>query len=201
MVVRVLGSVDSFVLADWFASTEGINTMIFDDGTVLDRDGIALLINRPPVANTDSITAHEDGGPVTFGADYLLANDTDRNPGDILSVISVGESGVGASVSLENGQITYDIGDAFQSLAEGEVVEDSFSYTITDDKGATDTGSVEATLIGANDLPVTTADTDSITEDQAIMAKGNVLANDHDIDASDILRIANRASSPGNTAR
>jgi len=191
MVVRVLGSVDSFVLADWFASTEGINTMIFDDGTVLDRDGIALLINRPPVANTDSITAHEDGGPVTFGADYLLANDTDRNPGDILSVISVGESGVGASVSLENGQITYDIGDAFQSLAEGEVVEDSFSYTITDDKGATDTGSVEATLIGANDLPVTTADTDSITEDQAIMAKGNVLANDHDIDASDILRIAN----------
>ena len=191
MVVRVLGSADSFVLADWFASAEGINTMTFDDGTVLDRDGIALLINRPPVANTDSITAHEDGGPVTFGADYLLANDTDPNPGDILSVISVGESGVGASVSLENGQITYDIGDAFQSLAEGEVVEDSFSYTITDDKGATDTGTVEATIIGANDLPVTTADTDSVTEDLAIMAEGNVLDNDHDIDTSDILRIAN----------
>jgi VCBS repeat-containing protein len=192
MVVRVLGSADSFVLADWFASAEGINTMTFDDGTVLDRDGVALLINRPPVANTDSITAHEDGGPVTFGADYLLANDTDPNPGDILSVISVGESGLGSSVSQENGQIIYDIGDAFQSLAEGEVVEDSFSYTITDDKGATDTGTVEATIVGANDLPVTTADTDSVTEDQAIMAEeGNVLANDHDIDSSDILRIAN----------
>lgn len=190
MVVRVLGSSDSFVLADWFGSQEGINSMEFDDGTVLDRDGIALLMNRPPVANTDNITIGEDQASLSVETDALLANDTDPNPEDILSVVSVGESQVGAEVSLENGEVTYSIGDAFQYLAEGETVEDVFSYTITDDKGATDTGAVEATIVGANDLPVVESDYDTVKEDEIIAAEGNVLANDSDIDATDVLTIA-----------
>ncbi|WP_181049731.1 Ig-like domain-containing protein [Marinobacter persicus] len=194
MVVRVLGTSDSFVLADWFGNQEGINSMEFDDGTVLDRDGIALLMNRPPVANMDNITIGEDQASLSVETDALLANDTDPNPEDILSVVSVGESQVGAEVSLGNGEVTYSIGDSFQYLAEGESVEDSFSYTITDDKGATDTGTIEATVVGANDLPVAESDFETVKEDEIIAAEGNVLANDSDIDATDVLTIAE----PGN---
>ncbi|SFJ49124.1 Ca2+-binding protein, RTX toxin-related [Marinobacter persicus] len=190
MVVRVLGASDSFVLADWFGHQEGINSMEFDDGTVLDRDGIALLMNRPPVANTDNITIGEDQASLGVETDALLSNDTDPNPEDILSVVSVGESQVGAEVSLDNGEVTYSIGDSFQYLAEGETVEDVFSYTITDDKGATDIGVVEATIVGANDLPVVESDLDTVKEDEIIASEGNVLANDSDVDATDVLTIA-----------
>ncbi len=189
MHVRVLGTSEKFVLSDWFDHAEGINAMEFDDGTVLDREGIELLINRPPVANTDSMTAYEDGGPVSLPVDYFLANDTDPNPGDIISLDSMGESQVGASVSLDDGQVTYDIGDSFQELAEGEVLADSFEYTISDDKGEPATGTVEVDIIGVNDLPVTTADSNGVTEDLEPAASGNVLANDYDVDATDTLSV------------
>ena len=65
-----------------------------------------------------------------------------------VTVVSVGESTIGASVSLENGEVTYSIGDRFQELASGEVVQDSFSYTLSDNEGATATGMVNVNIVG-----------------------------------------------------
>jgi VCBS repeat-containing protein len=190
MVVRVLGATDTFVLADWYLQTgEGLNAMEFDDGTVLDRAGIELLMNRPPVANNDSITAYEDGGVVKFPAGDLLANDTDPNPGDVLSVLSVGESAVGASVTLVEGEIAYDIGNCFQELAAGEVLNDNFAYTISDEKGAQATGMVEVSILGVNDAPVVAPDSAHVVEDELTSTSGNVLANDADIDTGTILGV------------
>ena len=179
MFVQVLGTTDTFVLADWFLQTgEGLNTMEFDDGTVLERTGIEMLMNRPPVANLDQITAYEDGGPLVFSTSHLLANDTDPNPWDVLTVTSVGASETGVSVSLENGEITYDIGDGFQSLAEGEVAHDRFAYTISDIKGATANGIVEVDIVGVNDIPV-------VQDTEPIFLKGVLTANGT-VDASDV---------------
>ncbi|WP_252381113.1 Ig-like domain-containing protein [Desulfovulcanus ferrireducens] len=179
MFVQVLGTTDTFVLADGFLQTgEGLNTMEFDDGTVLDRTGIEMLMNRPPVANLDQITAYEDGGPLVFSTSHLLANDTDPNPWDVLTVTSVGASETGVSVSLENGEITYDIGDGFQSLAEGEVAHDRFAYTISDIKGATANGIVEVDIVGVNDIPV-------VQDAEPIFLKGVLTANGT-VDASDV---------------
>jgi VCBS repeat-containing protein len=190
LAIHILGSEDFITLDNWYAEAEGVNRIVFGDGATLDRAGIDALRNRPPVANADSITVQEDGGALTFAAAELLANDTDPNPGDVLSVIGVGTSQVGASVTLTDGQVTYDIGSAFQELAEGETVNDSFSYTITDSKGAQAASLVNVTIVGTNDAPVTTADTAATVEDTATPTTGNVLGNDTDIDHDTVLHIA-----------
>ncbi|MCK4784508.1 MAG: VCBS domain-containing protein, partial [Desulfobacteraceae bacterium] len=152
---------------------------------------IDMLRNRPPVANPDQITAYEDdGGPVVFSTDHLLANDTDPNPWDVLTVTAVGTSGVDAAVSMTDGVVTYDIGSGFQYLSQGEILQDSFTYIVSDIKGATDEGVVNVDIIGVNDIPITEADMAQVTEDLAPVAQGNVLANDYDIDLADVLRVA-----------
>lgn len=191
MVIHILGTTDFVTLANWFNQTDsdGINAITFEDGTMLDRVGIEQLTNQPPVVNADLISIHEDGGSQVFPASLLLANDTDPNPGDVISVVAVGESSVGASLSLANGEITYDIGDGFQELAEGEVLHDGFSYTISDQEGATASGLVQVNIVGVNDAPVTGQDASIVVEDWLTAASGNVLANDHDVDNGTVLQV------------
>ncbi|MNZ79946.1 hypothetical protein D3C78_985650 [compost metagenome] len=49
---------------------------------------------------------------------------------------------------------------------------------------------VNVSIVGTNDAPVVAGDSAQVVEDGQISAVGNVLLNDHDIDAGDILRIA-----------
>lgn len=189
MLIHAIGTEDFITLENWFVQTEGVDTIEFDDGTILDRQGIELLMNRPPVAKADAIAMYEDGGALSFPAADLLANDIDPNPGDVLTVVSVGESFVGAAVSLVDGVITYDIGDRFQELAAGEVLHDSFSYTVDDNEGAPATGMVEVSIVGTNDAPIVTEDTAHVVEDTQTLVSGNVLANDHDIDHGTVLGV------------
>lgn len=192
MVVNVPGTTDSVTLVNWFVQAEGINTIEFGDGSFLDRTGIEGLLNRPPVANPDAITAYEDGGAVNVPTLELLANDTDPNPDDVISVVAVGASAVGAAVALANGNVQYDIGNRFQELAAGQTAEDSFTYTISDRLGATASSTVNVTIVGVNDAPVTTADDATpLQEDVALTAVGNVLANDTDVDQGTILAVRN----------
>jgi VCBS repeat-containing protein len=179
-------------LSDWFAQAEGVNRIEFCDGSTLDRLGIERLMNQPPVANADAITVFEDGGVMNIATAALLANDTDPNPNDVLSVVSVGTSAVAASVTLNNGQIQYDIGNRFQELGAGQTLTDSFDYTITDNNGATASSVVNVTITGVNDAPVTTADdATALQEDTALAATGNVLSNDSDVDQGTVLTVAN----------
>ena len=65
---------------------------------------------------------------------------------------------VGANLLIsQNGGITYDPTSAFNYLAVGEYRIDSFTYTITDQFGFTDTATVNITVQGRNDAPVITA--------------------------------------------
>ncbi|HSI22053.1 MAG TPA: putative Ig domain-containing protein [Methylophilaceae bacterium] len=197
MLIHVIGTTDFVRLYDWFTQTEGVNTVEFDDGTTLDRQGIEMLMNRPPVAAADEITVYEDGGALQFPAVNLLANDTDPNVGDVLTVVSVGESAIGASVSLENGEISYSIGDRFQELASGETMQDSFSYTLSDNEGATATGIVNVNIVGVNDAPVVAADAALVVEDWLTAASGNVLTNDHDVDNGTVLQVVTTGEHAG----
>jgi VCBS repeat-containing protein len=197
LLIHTLGTEDFITLDNWYGQAEGIDRIVFGDGSSLDRTGIDELRNRPPVANADNITVHEDGGALTFAATNLLANDTDPNPGDVLSVIGVGTSQVGASVTLADGQVTYDIGSAFQELAEGETIHDSFSYTIADRKGAQAASLVNVDIVGVNDAPVTANDAAIVVEDWLTAASGNVLANDTDVDQGTVLQVADPGTYAG----
>jgi len=140
------------------ASTATINISVTD-------------VNDSPVANDDTYTASED---TPLSIDQTLgvidSNDSDvdtttTTPADTLSVALVnGASFVsGAPISLSSGAIltinddgafSYDANGAFEHLDSGETALDTFTYTLSDGRGGTDTASVTVTIAGANDAPV-----------------------------------------------
>ncbi len=101
-----------------------------------------------PPANTT--TANDDsvdtgvGTPVTIN---VLANDTDAQ-GDAQSIQSF-SNGANGSVAIVNGQLVY-------TPKAGFVGIDTFTYTVVDSKGATDTATVEV-CIEDEPQPVNTA--------------------------------------------
>lgn len=112
--------------------------------------------NNDVLAGDDALAAGENEVLLVDTAD-LLANDREFD-GDAMTVTAVGTTATaGTSVSLVGGQVTYDPGTAFDALAAGETATDSFSYTVDDGKGGTDTATVTVTITGANDAPVIAA--------------------------------------------
>jgi VCBS repeat-containing protein len=190
LVLTIVATGESVVLADWLVQSEGVTAISFDDGTTLDQDGIAGLLNAAPTAADDLLALSEDDGFLRVPVTQLLANDTDPDAGDVVTVISVGESAIGATIGFEDGQLVYGIGDAYQGLAAGETVEDSFSYTISDAMGESSTAVAHVTIVGANDAAVTVEDAGVTSEDSAAAVTGNVLANDSDIDKGTVLQVA-----------
>lgn len=186
LVIGIKGSADSVLLAGWLdGATEGVNRVVFDNGSVLDRAGMIGLLGNVPVANADKLAVREDGGPVQVATSVLLANDLNG----AASVVATGASSLGAQVSLNGDTVQYDIGSRFQELAQGEVLKDSFSYTVQDILGRTSTGVVNVEITGVNDGPVATADSAAFKEGEAAGVNGNVLANDSDIDRGTVLQV------------
>ncbi|MBN9672984.1 Ig-like domain-containing protein [Roseibium aggregatum] len=115
----------------------------------------------------------------------LTANDTDAD-GDALTLTRVSPtSTLGATVTLNSdGTIFYDPtkAQALQALAVGETVSDTFTYTIADGNGGTDTATVKLTVSGRNDAPEAQSGTVVLGEDDAAVV---VTANFTDADASD----------------
>jgi VCBS repeat-containing protein len=139
--------------------------------------------NTAPVASDDAAVVSENG-PVANG--NLLANDVDEN-GDTLSVIEVnGVTGdVDSQITLAsgalltvngNGTYSYNPNGAFESLGAGETATDSFTYTVSDGFGGSDTATVTITVNGANDAPVATNDAAAVTVGGAA-AVGNVITD------------------------
>lgn len=149
------------------------------------------LVNNAPTAYADAAATGEDK-PVAIEAASLLANDTDPDHLDVLSVIGADAlSALGAAIERDiDGTLTYDPTAvlALQQLAEGATATDSFGYTISDLAGKTATATVEVTVTGVNDRPDAVGDSKSTDEDHAVA--GNVLANDADIDIGDTLAVA-----------
>jgi len=165
-----------------------IETMIGDQDGPTDTEQVAVVVNNlPPVATPDLATTDEDSA-ATFN---VLANDTDPGTADTLSAAAGSFSTAqGALVSIQgDGTTRYDPNGRFEYLAVGESASDSFEYTVKDDDGGTDTGSVTVTIIGVNDPPTANPDAGTVSEDgPAVSVK--LTSNDTDPDTSDDLEIA-----------
>jgi len=142
-------------------------------------------VNDPPVAKDDSATTNEDT-EVTIP---VLANDSDIDVGDTLSVISVTQGAIG-TVAFSDSTVTYTPDPNFNG-------SDSFTYTISDGNGSTDTAIVAITITAVNDAPVAMDDSATSLEDISIII--DVLANDIDVDGSS-LSIASVTDPPNGTA-
>jgi VCBS repeat-containing protein len=53
-----------------------------------------------------------------------------------------------------NGTVTFDANGDFENLAVGETATTSYTYTLTDGEGGTDTATITVEVTGANDRPV-----------------------------------------------
>ena len=80
----------------------------------------------------------------------LLANDTDPDGGDRLSITAVGGATNG-SVGLNAGIVTFTPATNFNGTA-------GFNYTLSDGQGGTATGNVSVTVTAVNDAPVANND-------------------------------------------
>lgn len=93
--------------------------------------------NQPPQAVNDEATATQNT-PLVLPAATLLSNDTDPNPGDILSVTGVSNPA--------NGSVLFDGTNAIFTPAPGFIGQAGFDYSITDGKGGNSSASVEITV-------------------------------------------------------
>jgi hypothetical protein len=99
-----------------------------------------LVVNTPPVAGPDNLTAF-DYQTITISSAALLANDSDAD-GDALTITSVSPaSSRGGTVSLSGGSIYY-------SPPTGFVGSDTFDYQLADSRGASVGGQVTVDVSG-----------------------------------------------------
>jgi PKD repeat protein len=144
-----------------------------NDGTANSNSATVVITvnpanNNAPIAADDSATTDEDIAATI----NVLANDSDVD-GDTLTVDSVTQ-GSNGTVTANGNDVTYTPAVNFNG-------SDSFSYTVSDGNGGTDTATVSVTINAVNDAPI--AADDSATTDEDVAKTIDVLANDTDIDS------------------
>ena len=145
-----------------------------------------------PVAVDDHVFITEDAGTHNSGAASVKSNDFDFD-GDAMTVTAGTFGGAYGTLTLNSdGTYSYALSGSGQSLAQGEQVEDSFSYTISDNDGS-DTGKLVFHIVGVNDAP--TASPDAATGHENEVLTIDVLANDTDVDNGAVLTVT-AASAP-----
>ena len=130
-----------------------------DDNGVKAREFYADGSPKPDLTPELVDLAPEDQVSYIFATD-LLANDDGADPTtfSVTEVSALSENG--ATVTLNgDGTISYDPTNAadIQALGEGETLVDTFSYTISDGNGGTDTATVSITVVGADEAAAQTA--------------------------------------------
>jgi VCBS repeat-containing protein len=147
------------------------------------EDGRWRTLVQGAVARDDVLTVGEDA-TVTIPATYLLANDTDPDPFDRMTIAGIDRAGtMGRATPASGGIVTYRAAGFFDYLAEGERATDSFRYELNPGNGVTSFATVRVTVIGANDAPVAGADSWAAAADAGVSI--DVLRNDGDIDSDD----------------
>lgn len=139
--------------------------------------------NDAPVANPDSGgTIDEDQSLTVLAGAGVLLNDTDEDSGDTKTVSGYDVvSSKGAQVTVtSDGGFTYDpsTSTAAQALAASESLVDSFTYTVEDSGGLSDSATVTVTVTGVNDAPTAVTDNQFTPQDSPVEV--NVLSNDTD---------------------
>jgi len=121
--------------------------------------------NTGPSAIDDELTIKEGGFVNNIN---FVANDTDSDNLDVLSVLSFSDVKTTGEVTINtNGTFNYATNNQFNTLAAGEFVLDRFEYTVKDLAGETSTAVVTMTIQGMNDAVQIRSESDvegSVTE-------------------------------------
>ncbi|OGS97667.1 MAG: hypothetical protein A3H31_12140 [Gallionellales bacterium RIFCSPLOWO2_02_FULL_57_47] len=158
-------------------------------------------VNDAPVTATDDAAAIEEDGTI-FATGNVLANDSDVDQGAVLTVADAGiRAGNYGQLTLNaDGSYSYALDNAssaVQSLAEGQTATETFAYQATDGMVAT-SSILTVAITGTNDAPLTSVDVAAVEEDVTLMATGNALSNDTDVDQGAVLNVADAGLRQGN---
>jgi VCBS repeat-containing protein len=174
--------------------------VLSEDGTVksvvITIDGTTEYVNHAPVAVDDWVAGTENQ---TLSID-VIANDTDVDAGDSLTLVHVADP-IGFDSLLPKGtasivanQLEYTPGSDLDYLAQDATEFVVVHYIVRDEQGGANTAAALVTVTGTNDAPMAVADTATTTENSEIII--DVLANDTDVDDGHVLTLIS-ANAPG----
>lgn len=143
--------------------------------TVVVTNGTRNFVNRAPLAANDSFQLATNSSNNLLD---VLANDSDPD-GDPVRMVSV-QTPAHGSATISGNRIAYTPTPGYQG-------SDSFSYTISDDKGLTASATVNITTGPVNRAPLAVADSFQVAGNSSNNSL-DVLANDSDPDG-DVLRL------------
>ncbi|OUR70115.1 hypothetical protein A9Q77_07740, partial [Marinomonas sp. 42_23_T18] len=112
---------------------------VTEDGILtIETSSVFDLLDNDSDAQNDSFNiTHINGTNITDGQEIIL------------------DSGAKLTIGV-NGNFEYDPNSVYDALEAGEVTTDTYTYTITDEHGATDTATATITIIGKGEAPVIT---------------------------------------------
>jgi VCBS repeat-containing protein len=161
----------------------------FSEQEILATAGLAASPNAAPAANDDSFATQMNTSlEIAYAA--LLANDTDAN-GDPLNISSY-------TLALY-GSLSQQIAGWIYTPNPGFSGQDTFTYTVSDGRGGSDSATVRITVSPPNTPPVATNDSFSTAYETALtISNTQLLVNDNDVD-NDALSITGATSPASGT--
>jgi len=136
------------------AGTELINTVAFSSSEVITPVLASITItvqNAVPIAVGDGSVGFITDEDTIFTSANVPSNDNDPND-DSLTVLIFNTTGtLDLVASNGDGTFDYDPSGQFESLASGEETADTFTYTVSDGNGGTDTAAISIIITGVQD--------------------------------------------------
>ncbi len=165
-----------------YNGSDSFDITVTDEGGLTDTKTVNVTVeyvNDDPDAVNDGYTIDESASATTFD---VLVNDTDVDIvyGDSLTITSVGTPTHGTAV-INNNKIDY----TPQQYNNKPV---TFTYTITDEHGGTDTATVSVSINAIDNNPANGDDSYTIAEDSGVHYF-DVLEND-DVDTDEALNVS-----------
>ncbi len=200
---KLITSVDSGTFLGLVSISDDGKSLIFNPGTAYDylsagETATATLtytmrnawgtwdsaeITLTIVGENDGPAAQDVTGSVSEdGSTMVTALFTDPDAGDSHTFSVDDTATIGNVINNGDGTFTYDAAGAFDSLAEGETATDSFTYTVDDGHGGTDTATASITITGVNDAAVIGGDLGGAADetDAPVTLTGQLTATDVD---------------------
>ena len=192
VVVQPDGSY-SYIPNDNFNSVDSFTYTIEDEDGEQSISIVTITVNSVndvPVAIDDVNSTDED----TAVLGNVLTNDTDLDD-DELTVVELNgsSSSLGVDIIMSEGGILrlnadgvyeFNPNGEYDYLNEGEVVQESFTYVMTDGTANSNEATVIITIIGVNDAPVAIDDQVISKDNEEIII--SVLDNDSDVDEDEL---------------
>ncbi|MEQ8970813.1 MAG: VCBS domain-containing protein [Coleofasciculus sp. C1-SOL-03] len=162
------------------------------DGTATQDITITITgVNDTPTATDDNPTTDEN----TALTGNVLTNDSDADATASLTVVDINgnQTDIGNEITLASGALltlksdgsyTYNPNGQFAALGVNQTATDSFTYTISDEKGETSSATATITVTGVNNPAVITGIAEaSVIEDSStptLVATGALTVTDTD---------------------